>query len=146
MLFTRDDKTQKLNTIEISPQLQRAIEAVEEKYGILIARSDELEYSKKLLSKTLNEWCNQAQLRHCSAHGLRKAMTRGMAECEATSTEMKAIMQHAGDAEMAVYTRGEDQIDLTTKAIKLLSDTTNRKGRWLTRLKLPYIRTFGGIW
>ena len=121
-LVTRDDKTGKHSKIPVSSQLRRAIDAIEEKNLCFIVTSYGAGYSKKGLSQAFSQWCNDADLPQCSAHGLRKAMARRMAESRATNSEMKAITQHSGDAELAVYTRGANQTELATNMIKILSE------------------------
>lgn len=126
-LVSIDSKTQKLSQIPLSKHVLRALAAVGETNGYLITWSHGKGYSKKSLSQTFSEWCNQAGLPHCSAHGLRKAITRRMAESGLTNAEMKSITQHTADAELDVYTRGVNQKQLSTKAIKKLSDTYETK-------------------
>ena len=42
----------------------------------------------------MRDWCNQAGLPHCSAHGLRKATPTQMAEAGATAHELMAVTGH----------------------------------------------------
>ena len=105
----------------MSPQLRRAIDAMEGKHLCFVVTSYGAGYSKKGLSQAFSQWCTDANLTGCSAHGLRKAMARRMAESRATNSEMKAITQHSGDAELAVYTRGANQTELAEKVINILS-------------------------
>ena len=92
-----------------------------ESYKYLITWSHGRGYSEKSLSQTFSEWCNQAGLPHCSAHGLRKAITRRMAESSFTNSEMKSITQHSADAELAIYTRAVNQKELAAKTMAKLS-------------------------
>jgi integrase len=126
-LVSVDSKTQKLSEIALSKDVLLALAAVGEAHGYLITGSHGRGYSEKSLSQTFSEWCNQAGLPHCSAHGLRKTITRRMAESGLTNAEMKSITQHTADAELAVYTRGVNQKNLSTKAIQKLSDTFGMK-------------------
>jgi hypothetical protein len=64
---------------------------------------------------------SDAGLKHCSAHALRKAMSRRMAESHVTNPEMKAITQHSDDAQLAVYPRYAKQVQLAEKSIMKLS-------------------------
>lgn len=48
-------------------------------------------------------------------------MARRMAENYATNSEMKAITQHASDAELSRYTRQAIQTNLEEKAFNILS-------------------------
>lgn len=80
-------------------------------------------FTDKELSQRFSKWCIQAGLKNCSAHGLRKAMARRMAENRATNREMCSITKHSGDAELDVYTRAVDQKLLADKTIQSLSDS-----------------------
>ena len=58
-----------------------------------------------------------ANLRHCSAHGLRKAAARRLAEAGCTEHEIAAITGHASLREVARYTRAADQRRLADAAM-----------------------------
>src|SRR5262249_46315448 len=49
--------------------------------------------------------CDMANLHHCSAHGLRKAAARRLAEAGCTPHEIAAITGHASLREVERYTR-----------------------------------------
>jgi integrase len=50
------------------------------------------------------EWCNEAGLAHCSAHGLRKAFLRRMAEAGCSEEFIASISGHRDMREIRVYT------------------------------------------
>ena len=62
--------------------------------------------------------CNEAGLPHCSAHGLRKAAARRLAEAGCTEHEIAAITGHASLREVARYTKAADQRRLAVAAIE----------------------------
>jgi integrase/recombinase XerD len=51
------------------------------------------------------DWCRQANLPHCSAHGVRKATSTALAEAGATPHEIMAITGHQTLEEVERYTR-----------------------------------------
>ena len=53
----------------------------------------------------MRDWCDQANLPHCSAHGLRKATPTQMAEEGATPHALMAITGHRSLEEVERYTR-----------------------------------------
>jgi len=59
-----------------------------------------------------------AGLRHCSAHGLRKAAARRLAEAGCTAHEIAAITGHASLNEVQRYTRAADQQKLAASAME----------------------------
>ena len=61
--------------------------------------------------------CNEAGLAHCSAHGLRKAAARRLAEAGCTMHEIAAITGHASLSEIQRYTRAVDQARLARAAM-----------------------------
>ena len=66
------------------------------------------------------DWCNQAGLRHCSAHGLRKAGATIAANNGATSRQLMAIFGWDTLKEAERYTRNADQLRLAESAMHLL--------------------------
>ncbi len=61
--------------------------------------------------------CNEAGLRLCSAHGLRKAVARRLAEAGCTMHEIAAITGHASLSEVQRYTKAADQARLARAAM-----------------------------
>jgi len=57
-------------------------------------------------------------LPHCSAHGLRKAAARRLAEAGCSNQQIKAITGHKTDKEVARYTAAADQIRLAEQAME----------------------------
>lgn len=70
--------------------------------------------------------CDEAGLRHCTAHGLRKATMRRMAELQLGNQTMKSVSGHVKDDEVALYTAQADQKRMATAAIKRLSNWEKR--------------------
>lgn len=67
------------------------------------------------------ERCNEAGLKQCSAHGLRKAASRRLAEAGCTNQQIKSITGHKTDKEVARYTAAADQAHLAEQAMDALS-------------------------
>lgn len=63
------------------------------------------------------ERCDLAGLRGRTAHGLRKAAGRRLAEAGCTEKEIAAVLGHTTLTEVARYTRDANQSDLADKAI-----------------------------
>src|SRR5215831_14396427 len=66
------------------------------------------------------DWCNQANLPHCSAHGLRKATAARLAERGATAHEIMAITGHQSLEEVERYTRAARRAQLADSAMSKL--------------------------
>ena len=74
--------------------------------------------------------CRAAGLHGCSAHGLRKAAARRLAEAGCTVHEIAAITGHASLKEVARYTEAVDRRRLAQSAmakVRTLSDKLDRK-------------------
>jgi integrase len=71
------------------------------------------------------EQCDTANLRHCSAHGLRKAAARRLAEAGCTEHEIAAITGHASLREIARYTKAVDQKKLAATAMEKMKAGTS---------------------
>ena len=63
------------------------------------------------------EWCDEAGLPHCSAHGVRKALARRAAEQGATNQQLKAIGGWKRDEEVALYTAAVEQAAMAKAAL-----------------------------
>lgn len=91
------------------------------------------------LGNLMREWCDKADLPECSAHGLRKACARRLAEAGATAHEIMAVTGHKTLAEVQRYTETAMREGLADSAhAKLLS----RPNREQTVVNLP--RRFAG--
>jgi integrase len=68
--------------------------------------------------------CNAVGLPHCSAHGLRKAAARRLAEAGCTEHEIAAITGHASLKEVQRYTKGANQKRLAEAAMSKVKTRT----------------------
>lgn len=86
------------------------------------------------LGNLMRQWCDEAGLSECSAHGLRKACARRLAEAGATAHEIMAVTGHKTLAEVQRYTETAMREGLADSAhAKLLS----RPNREQTVVNLP---------
>ena len=72
------------------------------------------------LGNAMREWADKAGLPNCSAHGLRKACARRLAEAGATPNEIGAITGHKTLAEVQRYTKAAERSGLADSAISKL--------------------------
>ncbi len=87
------------------------------------------------LGNLMRDWCDKAGLPECSAHGLRKACARRLAEAGATAHEIMAVTGHKTLAEVQRYTETALREGLADSAhSKLLS----RPNREQTVVNLPH--------
>jgi integrase len=116
-------KTGKILTIPIAPQLLEALVAVPRAPSSMCFLVSELgvPFSRKGFGNKFRQWCDEAGLRHCSAHGLRKATLRRMAELQMPNKSMKSLSGHSKDEEITRYTEAANQARLAQQAVEQLS-------------------------
>lgn len=66
----------------------------------------------------MRDWCDQANLHHCSAHGLRKACATALAEAGATAHEIASVTGHQSLEEIERYTRAAERKRLADQAMQ----------------------------
>jgi len=77
-------------------------------------------------SEQFRKWSDDAGLPHCSAHGLRKAGCRRMAEAGYTAHEIAAWSGHTTLDEVSRYTKAVDQERLARNAMEREQTGTQR--------------------
>jgi len=85
-------------------------------------------FAEGVLSNKMRDWCDEAGLPECSAHGLRKAIVRRMLEAGATEYQVAAVTGHADLDEIRTYARGVSNARLGTAAIDLIQDRLENNG------------------
>jgi integrase len=110
--------------LPVAPQLLEAIVAMSAaSKGHLCFLTTE--YGKPFSDAGFGNWfraqCDAAGLPQCSAHGLRKATMRRMAELGMSNQTMKSVSGHATDQEVSRYTRAADQQRMADSAIGMLA-------------------------
>lgn len=84
-------------------------------------------YSRKGFGNKIRQWCDEAGLPQCTAHGLRKAAARRFAEAGCTNQQIKSWTGHTTDSEVAQYTAAANQENLSdAAAMKLMANLRNR--------------------
>lgn len=78
-------------------------------------------YGKPFTPAGFGNWfrerCDESGLPQCSAHGLRKAAARRLAEAGCSNQQIKAITGHKTDKEVSRYTAAADQVRLAEQAM-----------------------------
>jgi integrase len=124
-LSVKQEKTGTELSIPVLPVLQSVIdETPKDNMSFLVT-----ELGRPFTSAGFGNWfkeqCYMANLPHCSAHGLRKAASRRLAEYGCTVHEVAAITGHASLREVQRYTRGADQKRLASAAIEKVKNRTS---------------------
>ncbi len=118
-------KTGKELWIPLAPPLKAAIDAMptppEGATSFLLSELGK-PYSYASFGNRMRKWCDDAGLPQCTAHGLRKANARRMAELEMNNSMLKSIGGWSNDREVGVYTAAADQVRLAGQAIARLTE------------------------
>jgi integrase len=106
--------------IPVHPDLAAAIEATPSNNLTFLVTEYGKPFSVAGFGNRFREWCDQAGLPHCSAHGLRKATAARLAERGASPHEIMAITGHQTLQEVERYTRAAQRAGLADSAMERL--------------------------
>lgn len=110
--------------IPVHPDLADVIAATTVKGDTYLTTEYGKPFSVAGFGNRFRDWCDQAGLSHCSAHGLRKATAARLAERGATPHEIMAITGHQTLGEVQRYTKAAQMRGLADAGMALLP---NRK-------------------
>lgn len=102
-LHLRHTKNDSETIVPIDPRLSEALDAVKGDHLTYLVTEFGKPFSPAGFGNWFRDRCDKAGLPHCAAHGLRKAMSRRLAEAGATTMEGRAITGHKTDREFARY-------------------------------------------
>jgi integrase len=116
-IHVTQQKTGWSGEIPIGPELADALAKVQVGNLTFLTTAWGAPFTAAGFGVRFRSWCNEAGLpAHCSAHGLRKAACRRLAEAGCTVHEIAAISGHVSLAEVQRYTKAVDQARLARAA------------------------------
>ncbi|WP_029074384.1 tyrosine-type recombinase/integrase [Kaistia adipata] len=117
-------KTSRSSGIEVSvpvlPDLQKVLDACKQDNLTFLMTHQHKPYSAKGLSNRMRDWCDEAGLPQCSAHGLRKAGATIAAENGATESQLMAIFGWTSAKQASHYTKRANRKKQAGKAMALI--------------------------
>lgn len=116
----RDRKPVTLS-IPVIDELQRIIDASETGDLAFLVSEHGRPYSDGGFGNRFRKWCDEAGLKNCSAHGLRKTASAMLAELGCTEHEIMAITGHQTSKEVIRYTKAARQRTMAQNAMDKLS-------------------------
>jgi integrase len=119
-LLVKQQKTGTSLSIPIHPDLGVLLKLVPTDRLAFVVTERGLPFSASGFGNKMRDWCDEAGLPQCSAHGLRKAAARRLAEAGCSNQQIKAITGHATDAEVSRYTAAASQRLLADQALDAL--------------------------
>ena len=123
MLTIKQLKTGVTLAIPVHPHLQPVIDATPCEHLTFMVTTTGKPYGGNHFSESFREWCDAAGLpKRCSAHGLRKAACRRLAESGCSANEIMSISGHTTMKEIVRYTIAADQARLARNAMMRTND------------------------
>jgi integrase/recombinase XerD len=107
--------------IPLHPALRESIEATPGGNLTFLITEFGKPFTANGFGNKFKDWCRQADLPHCSAHGVRKATATALAEAGATPHEIGSITGHTSLKEIERYTKAAQRIGLATQGMAKLS-------------------------
>jgi integrase len=118
VLQVRQAKTGTALEIPVHSDLRAILDASPgEHLTFLISPKTGKPYRGNAISQQFRLWCDAAELPRCSAHGLRKAACRRLAEAGCSANEIAAISGHVTLSEVQRYTKAADQARMARNAM-----------------------------
>lgn len=103
--------------IPVHPDLKALINETPSQHLTFLVTEFGKPFSPAGFGNRFREWCDEAGLPHCTAHGLRKAAAVRLAERGATAHEIMAITGHKTLEEVERYTRAVQKARLADSAM-----------------------------
>jgi integrase len=123
MLTYRQHKTRVLLDIPIHAKLIEIIAATPTNHLTYLVTQYGSAYSSQSFGNQFRQWCRQAGLSICSAHGLRKAAARRLAEAGCSAPQIAAITGHKTLSQVQHYIEAAEQTRLARAAMEIISRT-----------------------
>ncbi len=121
----RRGKTGQAVDLPILPEVARELALLPTTQMVLLARNDGVKgYAVESFGILFRRWCNEAGLPGCSAHGLRKAGARRLAEAGATEFEVMSFLGHATAKEASRYVAAANRATLADSGMAKLGGKT----------------------
>jgi integrase len=127
-IVLRQRKTRMKLVLPIVPKLREAIDKSPTGDLTYLVTEFGKPFSNAGFGNWFREKCDAAGLKNCSAHGLRKAAARRMAEAGKSVHEIMAITGHRALSEVERYTRAANQEALAVRASDGLSGAKKEPG------------------
>ncbi|RQW41381.1 tyrosine-type recombinase/integrase [Novosphingobium sp. LASN5T] len=126
-LVFSQEKTGAAISVPVLPDLAASIMATPSGAMVFVLNDHGKPFTRKGFGNKFRQWCDEAGLSHCSAHGLRKAAARRFAEAGCSNQEIKAWTGHVTDSEVSRYTaHAEKQLLSDAAAERLMANLRTR--------------------
>lgn len=114
-------------SVPIMPELQKTLDILPRDQFTFLQSRLKKSRSENSLGNMIRKWCDRASLPECTAHGLRKAQGRRLAEAGCSTKQIQSWLGHKTVSESERYTRDADIERLSDDAAYLLHSSLNRE-------------------
>ena len=121
-------KTRVVVELPILPALQESIDMTPTGELTFLVSEQGRAFSAAGFGNWFRDRCDEARLRQCSAHGLRKASAAGAAENGATASQLMALFGWLNLREAERYTKAAQRKKLASAALMLLKRPETKAG------------------
>lgn len=119
LMGVRQSKTGEPLSIPIHPELQTVIDATPRENLTFLMTEFGKPFTPAGFTNAFRDWCAEAGVpKGYSAHGLRKAACRRLAEAGCSASQIMAVSGHRSLAEAEKYVRAANQVGLARSAMK----------------------------
>jgi integrase len=119
IVFHAQQKTHEPVVIPISNQLAEAL-AIAEGRMVFLVNGFGRPFTANGFGNWMRDRCDEAALPQCSSHGLRKLISKRLAQAGANENTISAILGHKNNQQAALYTREANREKLASEGIKLI--------------------------
>jgi integrase len=127
-IAVRQQKTGTSLRIPMLPELAGALASLPRNNLTLMLTERGTPFTSGGFGMWFRKRCDEAGLRHCSAHGLRKLAATRLSNAGCTPDQIRAITGHKTLSEVSNYTRARDQELLARQAIDKLQGAESGTG------------------
>lgn len=128
-LILRHNKNKSDTVIRILDPLAKALDAIDSQHLTYLVTQTGKPFTAAGFGNWFRERCNQAGLPHCTAHGLRKAMARRLAESGATTMQGRAVTGHKSDAMFIHYAAKANREAMADEALERMAENIGIGGK-----------------
>ena len=126
-ISVRQEKTGTPLSLRMHKSLIEALEMAPKDKPTFLLTSFGKPFTSAGFGNWFRERCNEAGLPHCSAHGLRKAAARRLAEAGNSVNHIAAVTGHLSLKEVEHYTRAADQEKMADAAVDTMPERSDRQ-------------------
>ena len=126
-ISVRQEKTGRELALKIHPALADALAHAPRDNLTFLMTAAGAPFTAAGFGNAFRDWCDEAGLTGRSAHGLRKAAARRLAQAGNSTKQIQSVTGHATLQEVELYTRAVDQEKLADSAVDSMPDRSDRE-------------------